>query len=117
MNRTLVLSLAAVLVAVAGTSWIIAQEKAKVGAKRDAKTSVAPAAKDAAAAPARTADEQAIKAASQAFAKAFETGDDKSVAALLTEGAEYIDEDGEPVRGRDALAKAYAELFAKRKEI
>src|SRR5262245_15723547 len=117
MNRKLLLVIAAALVAAAGTGWIAAQEKTKPGAKREAKASKAPAATAAAAAPARPEDEQAIKAASQAFAKAFETGDDKAVAALLTEGAEYIDEDGEAVRGREALAKAYAELFAKRKEL
>ena len=33
-----------------------------------------------------------VEAASQAFVKAFETGDVQAVAALFTEGAEYIDE-------------------------
>jgi uncharacterized protein (TIGR02246 family) len=119
MKRGFWFMVAAAMVVVAGTGWIIAQEKAKAGAKREAKQAAAPAAAAAAAAaaPARPGDEEAIKAASQAFAKAFETGDDKAVAALLTEGAEYIDDEGEPVRGREALAKAYAELFAKRKEL
>ncbi|HZL90881.1 MAG TPA: SgcJ/EcaC family oxidoreductase [Pirellulaceae bacterium] len=117
MKRKLLLVVAAFLVAVAGTGWIVAQEKSKPGAKRDAKGAKAPAESAAVAAAARPEDEQAIKAASQAFAKAFETGDDKAVTALLTEGAEYIDEDGEPVRGREALAKAYGELFANRKQL
>src|SRR5262245_5565886 len=117
MNRKLLLVIAAALVAAAGTGWIAAQEKTKPGAKREAKASKAPATAATAAAPARPEDEQAIKAASQAFAKAFETGDDKAVAALLTEGAEYIDDEGAPVRGREALANAYADLFAKRKEL
>ena len=69
------------------------------------------------AAAARPADEQAIRAASQAFAKAFEKGDAAAVAALFTEGGEYYDENGKSVRGRAALAKAYAAFFAKRAEL
>ena len=65
----------------------------------------------------RPEDRAAVEAASQAFVKAFETGDVQAVAALFTEGAEYIDEENEPVRGRAALAKAYESLFAKRKQL
>lgn len=118
MKRKAVGSLVALL-AVAGAGWIIAQEKQGAGVRRKpAVPTAAPAKVPAAPAEvARPADEQAIKAASLAFAKAFETGDDKVVAAHFTEEAEYRDEDGEPVRGRALLAKAYQELFAKRKEL
>jgi uncharacterized protein (TIGR02246 family) len=68
-------------------------------------------------APQRQPDEQAIRAAAQAFARAFETGNSQAVGALFTDEAEYIDEDGDPVRGKAALAKAYADFFAKRKEV
>ena len=68
-------------------------------------------------APARPADEQAIRAAAQAFVRAFEKGDANAVAAAWTEEGEYVDEDGTPVRGRAALAKAYADFFAKRREL
>jgi hypothetical protein len=57
-----------------------------------------------AAAPAKTDDVQAIRSATQSFAKAFETGDNKAVAALFTADAEYLDEGSKPVRGRKALA-------------
>jgi uncharacterized protein (TIGR02246 family) len=98
MRRTSVLVAAAGLLAAAGL--IIAQDKAAPPAG-----------------PARPADEQAIKQASQAFAKAFETGDANAVTALFTEQAEYMDEGGVPVRGRAALAKAYADFFANRQAV
>ncbi len=66
----------------------------------------------------RPADEKAIREAVQAFARSFEKGDARAVGAFFTEEGEYIDEDGgDPVRGRAALEKAYAEFFAKRKEL
>ena len=65
----------------------------------------------------RAADEQAIKAASQAFANAFNSGNVQGVAALFTEEAEYVDEGSAPIHGRAALAKAYQEFFGKRKEL
>ncbi len=66
---------------------------------------------------ARPADEAANKAAAQEFAKAFATGSEKSLTALFTDEAEYVDENREAVRGREALAKAYAAFFAKRKQV
>jgi uncharacterized protein (TIGR02246 family) len=102
----------ALLLFVVLTGWIMAQEQP--GAKAARAPASAPAANIA---PARPADEQAIKASSQAFAKAFESGDARAVAALFTDEAEYIDEDAEPVRGKAALARAYEDFFAKRKEV
>jgi uncharacterized protein (TIGR02246 family) len=63
----------------------------------------------------RDADTAAIKKATEAFLKAFEKGDPKAVAAFWTPQGEYIDENGVTVRGRQAIAKAYAELFKKHK--
>ncbi len=62
----------------------------------------------------RAKDEVAIREAAQAFAQAFEKGDAKAIGTYFTEEGEYVEEDGEPVRGREALAKAYADFFAKR---
>jgi uncharacterized protein (TIGR02246 family) len=84
--------------------------------KPAAAPNAAPAA-DAGSAPVRPQDEQAIRAASQAFAKAFATGDANAVAALFTEEAEYMDEESEPIHGRAALLKAYEAFFAARKDV
>src|SRR5262245_27138895 len=100
MKRTWALVAAVGLLGAAWTGFNLAQDK-----------SAAPAG------PARPADEAAIRQASQAFARAFEKGDVQALAALWTDEAEYIDEDGEPVRGRAALTKAYADFFAKRREL
>jgi uncharacterized protein (TIGR02246 family) len=62
-------------------------------------------------------DEAAIREASQAFARAFEKGDAPAFAALWTEQGEYRDEGAEPIRGRDALRKAYEGFFAKRSDL
>lgn len=89
----------AIVLAAAGVGFIVADDKpAGVG-------------------PARPTDEQAIRSAAQSLAHAFEKGDAKALAACFTEEGEYIDENANPVRGRAALAKAYAEFFAKRPEV
>jgi uncharacterized protein (TIGR02246 family) len=67
--------------------------------------------------PARPTDKAAIEAASQAFGKAFESGDVKSVAALFTDEGEYVSDDGVQLHGRPALAKAYEGFFAKRPQL
>lgn len=69
--------------------------------------------KPAAASP-RKADEDAIRAASAEFAKAFGAGDAAKVASFWTEEGEYEDEKRSPIRGREALAKGYAEFFKNR---
>jgi uncharacterized protein (TIGR02246 family) len=45
--------------------------------------------------------------------RAFNAGDVKALLALWTEDCEYAGPDGEPVRGRKALEKAYEEFFKK----
>jgi uncharacterized protein (TIGR02246 family) len=61
----------------------------------------------------RPADRAAIAAAMQEFVQTFERGDAKSLANFWTEEGEFVGGDGTSVRGRAALAKAYAGFFAK----
>ncbi len=65
----------------------------------------------------RASDEAAIREAARQFARAFESGDAAAVAGAFTEEAEYHDEENEPLRGRAAIQKAYANLFANRQKI
>jgi uncharacterized protein (TIGR02246 family) len=61
----------------------------------------------------RQADRDGIKAALTGLAKAFENGDAAAATALMTSGAEIIPDDAPPLRGREAIRKAYADHFAK----
>ncbi|WP_435015907.1 YybH family protein [Tundrisphaera sp. TA3] len=74
-------------------------------------------AQDAPETPRREADEAAIRAISQDFARAFEKGDAAAVARFWTEEGEYIGDDGKVIRGHAAIASAYSSLFAGRTEI
>lgn len=65
----------------------------------------------------RAKDDSAIREASQSLAAAFEKGDAKAIAAFWTEEGEFISDDGNVIRGRDALAKAYTGFFAKRQHV
>jgi uncharacterized protein (TIGR02246 family) len=65
----------------------------------------------------RPQDEAAIRAASEAFARAFEKGDANAIASLFTEEGAYVEEGGKRIHGRAALAKAYSEFVAKRPEL
>jgi uncharacterized protein (TIGR02246 family) len=94
-------ALAAALAALAVTGWLFrgqAQEKGPPG-----KDDKAP----------ESADEAAVRKTAEEFAKAFNKGDAKAMAALFTKDAEYDGPDDEPIRGRDALEKAYADFFKK----
>lgn len=68
----------------------------------------APAARPKNDAAARPEDSKAIRAISQEFAKAYNRGDAKAIAALFTEDAEVNDEAGDKVQGRDAIARHFA---------
>ncbi|HYT94140.1 MAG TPA: SgcJ/EcaC family oxidoreductase [Gemmataceae bacterium] len=57
------------------------------------------------------AEVAAVRKTATAFVKAFNAGDAKAVAAFWTKDGEYIGPDGEPVRGREAIAKEYAEFL------
>jgi uncharacterized protein (TIGR02246 family) len=64
---------------------------------------------------ARQPDKAAVEAAIADFAKAFNAGDAKAVAAKWTAEGEYVNDDGQTVRGHAPLEKAYGEYFAKNK--
>ncbi len=59
-----------------------------------------------------SADLTAIRAGSQAFVNAFNSQDAKALASLWTKDGEFIDDQGNRYAGREAIANAYAELFA-----
>lgn len=58
--------------------------------------------------PEGNADEAAIRAAAQAYAKAFEAGDAQALAAAYTSDAEYVDDLGRAFHGRQAIEKHFA---------
>ena len=100
MKRRLSFVLSGFVVLVLGVGWMTAQDKTKP----------APPAVD----PKRAADVEAIKKAGQEYMKVFEKGDAKALAAFWTEGGEFTAEDGSVLRGRAAIEKSYADLFAKK---
>jgi uncharacterized protein (TIGR02246 family) len=59
------------------------------------------------------ADAEAIHKVGQDYIKAYEKGDAKALAGFWTAEGEFIASDGEVTRGRGAIEKGYAELFAK----
>jgi uncharacterized protein (TIGR02246 family) len=66
---------------------------------------------------ARAADEQAIRAASEALAVAFEKGDSNAISQFFTPDGEYADDDHIALRGREAIGEAYKTFFAARKQV
>lgn len=76
-------------------------------AAREDKDKEAPRSKEAA------SDEAAIRKTADEFAKAFAKADAKAVASLWTKEGEFVGPDGEPLRGRKEIEKAYAEFFEK----
>lgn len=61
----------------------------------------------------RQADRDAIRAMMKEFVAAFQKGDAAAAATYMTAEAEIIPDDGETLKGRDAIQKAYAAHFAK----
>ena len=61
---------------------------------------------------ARAEDRAAIRATMESFAKAFEARDAKALAAHWTDEGEYQSDEAAPIKGREALAAAFAPLFA-----
>jgi uncharacterized protein (TIGR02246 family) len=55
----------------------------------------------------------AVRKTAEEFARAFNKGDARTVVGLWTRDGEYVGPDGEPIRGREALEKAYTEFFKK----
>src|SRR5262249_5484137 len=61
----------------------------------------------------RAADRAAIHKTLQQLLKALRKGDAEAVASFWTDTGEYIDEEGEIIRGRKPLEDAYKKFFAK----
>ncbi len=59
----------------------------------------------------RSADEAAIRANIAQFVKAYNAGDAKAVAALFAADGQIVDKEGNESEGREAIAKAFSELF------
>jgi uncharacterized protein (TIGR02246 family) len=57
----------------------------------------------------------AIEKNAQAFVEAFHKGDAEAVAAFWTPDGEYTDPTGRHLKGREAIQKAFAQLFAEHK--
>lgn len=60
-------------------------------------------------------EEKAIRQTAAAYAKAFNAGDAKAIAALWTADGELVVEDGQEYRGRKTIEKEYAAMFAANK--
>jgi uncharacterized protein (TIGR02246 family) len=61
--------------------------------------------------PQREPDRLAIDKLTRAMIQAFDKRDAEAMAALWTEGGEFIRNDGEPIRGRAEIQKGYVEFF------
>jgi uncharacterized protein (TIGR02246 family) len=58
-------------------------------------------------------DEEAIRRSAAAFSTAYKAHDAKAVAELFALKAEFTDEDGELIKGREAIQQNFAEMFNK----
>jgi uncharacterized protein (TIGR02246 family) len=63
------------------------------------------------------AAEAAIQKQAEAFVEAFHKGDAKAVAACWAPDGDFIDRTGRHVKGREAIEKAFADLFAEDKDL
>ncbi|MEM8680494.1 MAG: SgcJ/EcaC family oxidoreductase [Planctomycetota bacterium] len=54
----------------------------------------------------------AIRQTSASYLKAFDAGDAQAVAAHWTEDGDYLGQDGQGLRGREAIEKAFAKFFS-----
>lgn len=59
-------------------------------------------------------DEQEIRASGDAFIKAYESSSPKDIGALFTADAEYIDDEGNVIRGREAISELFDSCFTSR---
>jgi uncharacterized protein (TIGR02246 family) len=92
MFQKFIVTVTALTLVVLGVSFMAAQPKATK-------------------APDREADKQAIEKLIKENMQAFNNRDAAAIAANWTDEGEYIRNDGEPVRGRAAIQKGYAEFF------
>jgi uncharacterized protein (TIGR02246 family) len=90
-----------------------ASSKAAPAGAKDTKQS--PAAKQTAA-KADDADEATIRQSAEAFVTAYNAHDAKAVSELFALKAEFTDEDGNLIKGREAIEKEFAETFQENPE-
>jgi uncharacterized protein (TIGR02246 family) len=64
----------------------------------------------------RSADEAAIRANIAAFAKAYDAGDAKAIAALFTPEAYIVGKEGNTTQGREGIAQTFADIFKNKPE-
>jgi len=93
------------LIAAAPVAVILAGGQTPPPAKTPASTTVGEGDKE------RDADREAIRQSARDFIEAYAKGDAKAVAASWTTNGEFQQEGGLDLRGRDAIEKAYSELF------
>ena len=107
-HRTLVhaVSAAVALGIVTGGVWVGGRAGAARGS--DEKVGHPPTRSD----PRTAAEEEALRRNAAAYAKAFNAGDAKALAAFWTADGDYVDTTGRLVRGRAAIEKDLAALFA-----
>jgi uncharacterized protein (TIGR02246 family) len=77
-----------------------------------AKDATKPAAADKSSSEPESADEAAIRKGAEAFVAAYNAHDAKAVSELFALKAEFTDEDGNLIKGREAIEKDFAEMFA-----
>jgi uncharacterized protein (TIGR02246 family) len=65
--------------------------------------------------PDRAKEEAALSKRAEAFVEAFHKGDAKAVAAFWTTDGDYVTESGQQLKGREAIEKAFKELFTQHK--
>jgi len=62
----------------------------------------------------RPDDERALRTLAEAYARAYQAGDARALAALFTDDAEMIDENGERLRGRPMIENVFSAIFRQR---
>ena len=62
-------------------------------------------------------DEAALQKKAEAFVEAFHKGDAQALAAFWTPDGDYTDQTGRQLKGREAIAKAFQELFTEHKDL
>ena len=60
---------------------------------------------------ARPQDEKAIRLAAEEFAKAYNAGDSKAIAALFVADGEIVSEEGQSTQGREGIEQAFTGIF------
>jgi uncharacterized protein (TIGR02246 family) len=62
----------------------------------------------------RPDDERALRSLEEAYARSYNAGDARALAALFTDDAEMIDEHGERLRGRPSIESVFGSIFRQR---